>query len=67
MLEQTNIQLTPEAQALLKQLVQERDAAVGRLDVAIISMKAALGVPVEWQLRSIDEGFTQVAGNGSDN
>jgi hypothetical protein len=63
-MEQANTKLPPEAQALLKQLVQERDAAIGRLDVAIISMKAALGVPVDWQLRSIEEGFVKAKDNG---
>jgi hypothetical protein len=52
------ITLTPEARALLERLIQERDAAVSRLDVALLAMKAALGVPVDWQIRSLDEGFT---------
>jgi hypothetical protein len=65
--EPTNYTLSPEAQALLQRLVQERDAAIGRLDVAIISMKAALGVPVEWQLRSIEQGFVKAAADGSNN
>lgn len=53
------VKLTPEAQALLKQLVQERDAAIGRLDMAITAMKAALGVPLNWQIRSIEQGFVE--------
>lgn len=59
------IKLTPEARALLERMVQERDAAVQRLDVAILAMKAALGVPVEWQLRDLDEGFTGVDNGGN--
>ena len=55
------IKLTPEARALLERLIQERDAAVSRLDVALLSMKAALGVPTEWQIRSLDEGFVNYA------
>ncbi len=51
------IALPPESKALLEQLIRERDAAVQRLDVAILATKAALGVPVEWQIRSLDEGF----------
>ena len=46
MTDKKNYPLTPEAKALLERLIQERDAATQRLDVAIISMKAALGVPV---------------------
>jgi len=42
---------------LLERLIQERDAAVQRLDVAVIATKAALGVPVEWTIRSLDAGF----------
>lgn len=51
------VTLTPEARALLERLIQERDAAVQRLDVALLSMKAALGVPPEWTIRSLDQGF----------
>ena len=51
------ITLTPEARALLERLIQERDAAVQRLDVALLSMKAALGVPPDWTIRNLDEGF----------
>lgn len=54
------IKLTPEARALLERLVMERDTAAQRLDVAVLSMKAALGVPTDWQLRNLDEGFTEV-------
>lgn len=57
---QESIPLTPEAQELLKRLVQERDAAVGRLDMAIVAMKAALGVPLDWQIRDIKQGFVRV-------
>ena len=67
MTDKKNYPLTPEAKALLERLIQERDAATQRLDVAIISMKAALGVPVEWQIRNLDEGFTEVAPNGVNN
>lgn len=49
--------LTPETKALLEQLIRERDAAVSRLDVALLATKAALGVPVDWQIRTLDEGF----------
>lgn len=52
--------LTPETKALLEQLIRERDAAVSRLDVALLATKAALGVPVAWQIRSLDEGFVEV-------
>ena len=51
------VTLTPEARALLERLIQERDAAVTRLDVSLLSMKAALGVPTDWTIRSLDEGF----------
>lgn len=51
------VTLTPEARALLERLIQERDAAIQRLDVALLSMKAALGVPPEWTISSLDEGF----------
>jgi len=57
MTDKTTYPLTPEAKALLEKLVQERDAATQRLDVAVIAMKAALGVPVEYTIRNIDEGF----------
>ncbi len=51
------VPLPPESKALLERLIQERDAAVQRLDVAVIATKAALGVPVEWTIRSLDAGF----------
>jgi len=51
------IPLSPEAQALLKQLIQERDAAVSRLDVALLAMKATLNVPLTWTIRNVEEGF----------
>lgn len=54
---QQPVPLTPEAQELLKRLVQERDAAIGRLDMALIAMKAALGVPLDWQIQNIEQGF----------
>ena len=59
--------LTPEARALLERLVQEHDAAKSRLDVAVLAMKAALGVPVEWQIHSLDEGFVEGANDGGNN
>jgi hypothetical protein len=59
------IPLPPESKALLEQLVKERDAATQRLDVAILATKAALGVPVEWGIRNLDEGFTEVENGGN--
>lgn len=60
------IPLTPEAKALLERLIQERDAAIGRLDVALLAMKTALGVPVEWTIRDLTEGFVSSTGDASD-
>jgi len=60
-----NIALPPESKALLERLIQERDAATQRLDVAIVATKAALGVPVEWGIRNLDEGFTEVNNGGN--
>lgn len=60
------VTLTPEAKGLLERLIQERDAAVQRLDVALLSMKAALGVPSEWTIRSLDEGFTDATDGPTD-
>lgn len=59
------VKLPPEAKALLEQLIRERDQATQRLDVAVLAMRAALGVPLEWQLRNLDEGFVEVENNGS--
>lgn len=65
---QQAVPLTPEAQELLKRLVQERDAAIGRLDMAIVAMKAALGVPMDWQIQNIEQGFVRAeAANGGNN
>ncbi|TXH55990.1 MAG: hypothetical protein E6Q97_07495 [Desulfurellales bacterium] len=66
MTDKTSIQLPPESKGLLERLIQERDAAVQRLDVALVATKAALGVPVEWGIRNLDEGFTEVT-NGVNN
>jgi hypothetical protein len=63
----TPVPLPPESKALLERLIQERDAAVQRLDVAVLATKAALGVPVEWQIRSLDEGFVEVKPDDSNN
>ena len=60
----TPIPLPPESKALLEQLIRERDAAAQRIDVALLATKAALGVPVEWQIRSLDEGFVEVENDG---
>ena len=51
------VPLPAESKALLEQLIRERDAATQRIDVALLATKAALGVPVEWQIRNLDEGF----------
>ncbi len=61
------IALPPESKELLERLIQERDAAMQRLDVALLATKAALGVPVEWQIRSLDEGFVEGVGDGGNN
>lgn len=58
------IPLPPESKALLEQLIRERDAAVQRLDVALLATKAALGVPVDWQIRSLDDGFVEGVADG---
>lgn len=63
----TPVALPPESKALLEQLIRERDAAVQQLDVALLATKAALGVPVEWQIHSLDEGFTEVKPDGGNN
>lgn len=67
--ERQAVALTPEAQELLKRLVQERDAAIGRLDMAIVAMKAALGVPLDWQIQNIEQGFVraEAVSNGGNN
>ena len=59
------VKLTPEARSLLERLVQERDQAAQRLDVAVLAMRAALGVPLDWQLRDLEEGFVEVQNDGS--
>lgn len=59
------VKLTPEARALLERMVQERDQAAHRLDVAVLAMRAALGVPLDWQLRDLEEGFIEVQNDGS--
>lgn len=51
------IPLTPETKALLEQLSREFDAAKLRLDMAVLATKAAKGVPVEWVIRNLNEGF----------
>jgi hypothetical protein len=51
------IKLSFETKALLEQLIRERDAAVQRLDVALLATRAAQGVPADWQIRNLDEGF----------
>lgn len=61
------IPLPPESKALLEQLIRERDAAVQRIDVALLATKAALGVPVEWQIRNLDEGFVEGVNDGGNN
>ena len=65
MTDKTRIPLPPESRALIERLAQESEAAKQRLDVAIIATKAALGVPVEWQIRTLDEGFTEVDNGGN--
>ena len=58
------IKLTPEAKALLERMLQERDQASQRLDVAVLAMRAALGVPLHWQLIDLEEGFIEVDNDG---
>jgi hypothetical protein len=66
MINGNSVPLQPEARALLERLIVERDAAVSRLDVALLSMKAALGVPVDWTIRNVNEGFVEGDSNGVD-
>jgi hypothetical protein len=56
---QAAIKLTPEARTLLESLLAERDAAASRVGVALIAMKAALGIPLDWTIRTLDEGFVE--------
>lgn len=65
MADKTSIQLPPESKALLEQLAKEFDVAKQRLDMAVLATKAALGVPVEWGIRTLDEGFTEVEHGGN--
>ena len=54
---------------LLERLIQERDAAVSRLEVAVLSMRSVLGVPLDWEIRDIQRGFEapREVNNGGDN
>jgi len=61
------IPLPAESKVLIEQLIRERDAAAQRIDVALLATKAALGVPVEWQIRSLDEGFVEGVNDGGNN
>ena len=61
------VPLPSESKALLEQLIRERDAAAQRIDVALLATKAALGVPVEWQIRSLEEGFVEGVADGGNN
>ena len=54
---QRPVELTPEAQALLERLLQERDASASRLEVAVLSMRTVLSVPLDWEIRDIRRGF----------
>ncbi len=65
MTDKTSIPLPPESKALLERLALDHDAAKQRLDVAVLATKAALGVPVEWTIRNLDEGFTEVNNGGN--
>jgi hypothetical protein len=60
------VPLTPESKTLIERLLQERNAAQERLDVAVVATKAALGVPPGWDLRSLEVGFEEVT-NDSNN
>ncbi len=64
---QTSYPLPPESRVLIERLAQEFDAAKQRLDVALLATKAALGVPVDWQIRNLDEGFIEGVGDGGNN
>ena len=61
--------LTAEAKALVERLVIERNAAQDRLNVAVLAIKAALGVPDGYELRDVNKGFEDVTGvtNGGNN
>jgi hypothetical protein len=61
----TAVPLPPESKALIERLVKERDAAQDRLDVAVIATKAALGVPVEYDIKNLDIGFEGVDNDGN--
>ncbi len=54
------IPLTPESKALIERLLQERNAAQERLDVAVVATKAALGVPDGYDMRDLSVGFEEV-------
>ena len=61
--------LTAEAKALVERLLIERNAAQDRLNVAVLAIKAALGVPDGYELRDVNKGFEDVTGvtNGGNN
>lgn len=64
------IPITPEGQEFLTQLLREREAANQRLEIAVLSMKTVLGVPLDWDIKDLKVGFIEreeVKNNGNDN
>jgi hypothetical protein len=64
--------LSAESKALIKRMLEERNAAQDRLDIAVMATKAAVGAPMEYDIKSLDVGFEakndfKEVDNGGDN
>lgn len=51
------IELPKATRELLAELARQRDEAVTRLELAVATVRATLGVPETYVLRTLEEGF----------
>lgn len=55
------IELPKATRELLAELARQRDEAVTRLELAVATVRATLGVPETYVLRTLEEGFVAPA------
>ena len=52
-----NKPIPPKALDRLANLIRDRDALNARIDEQVLTLREAMGVPDDWVIRSLDEGF----------
>jgi len=54
-----SVPLPPRVRELLEQLIRERERVAQLIETTVAAVRAALDVPDEYVLRSLDRGFEE--------